>query len=53
MGTGIMSWILVLACLRAGACNYLFISMSPQLYIPGQRYSMLTMSYNIGPMQYK
>lgn len=27
--------------------NFIFISLSPQLYVPGKRYSTLTISYNV------
>lgn len=48
-----LSCALAVWCIRAGICNYLFISMSPQLYIPGQHYSLLTFYYNILPIQNK
>ena len=49
----LLRYVVMMACMAGGCCNYLFISMSPQLYIPGQHYSLLTFYYNIGPIENK
>lgn len=51
--TSLLLFALMVMGLLESRCNYLYISMSPQLYIPGQRYSLLTFYSNVDAIESK